>query len=403
MAQSAKPGVDLFDRQIKTHDGQMGVLAATAEVLKSLGTGHRICVLGGTSFHNDGSEKLTKELAEELNSQMKNQDVVFVTGGMAGVQQIFAENCDPSKLFNIVPIGEKSAFSRGKDVSIGENLDERKMVFGQIGHVYVTVEGGPGVAQEARDAFARGALLVPMVRSGGASAGKFEFPPQALLPPQGVDEMHWRNLESSDVCVTQTAQSAASIICSWLATTRQVDMADAFELNVFTLSGEKVSITTGPNMTIADLLSEVAKSFGMGVRSLRLAANDGVGHLDETKTVGHHGLTPGTVLTAVTVAKVKVRVHVYHARGGAPPHRGDYLIATEYRTFDFGKPLKDQLQLGKGNDPTYCVLTAPPDGKAPAKWSEEGPKLNVDQNPEDIFDSEGHIDLVALTPMIGVD
>lgn len=55
----------------------------------------------------------------------------------------------------------------------------RQEAFGLLGDVYITVEGGPGVAGEARAAVARGARVVPFVRTGGASGGMFDFPAEA--------------------------------------------------------------------------------------------------------------------------------------------------------------------------------------------------------------------------------
>jgi hypothetical protein len=60
---------------------------------------------GGTTPGKD-SEELVKDLAKKLDEKTRDSPVAFVTGGMAGVQNVFAESCgDGSKLWNLLPIG----------------------------------------------------------------------------------------------------------------------------------------------------------------------------------------------------------------------------------------------------------------------------------------------------------
>merc|ERR1712216_1043508 len=129
--------------------------------------------------------ELVKAVAAEF-AHLGNQ-VVFVTGGLAGVQRCFAENCgDGSRTWNLLPVGHQSSYSEGTDVHAGDDLCERRQVFGQLGDIYITIGGGPGSAQEARAADKRGAGIVPVVRSGGASSGMFDFPSRALRKPAFV-------------------------------------------------------------------------------------------------------------------------------------------------------------------------------------------------------------------------
>ncbi|CAK0857481.1 unnamed protein product [Prorocentrum cordatum] len=151
---------------------------------------HVVCVLGGTALQDDCSEALVQALARDLAAGL-GPEVAFVTGGLPGVQRVFADHCgDGSRLWNLLPRAESSGYAVGRDVHAGADLAERKEVFGQLGDVYVTVEGGPGVAQECRAAAARGAAIVPLMRSGGASAGMFEFPPEALQRPAFATQVH---------------------------------------------------------------------------------------------------------------------------------------------------------------------------------------------------------------------
>lgn len=79
--------------------------------------------------------------------------------------------------------GDARGYGVGEDVVAAANLEQRKAVYGEVGDVYVTFGGGGGVAQEAGAGFKRGATVIPLRRSGGASNGMFNFPADALLRP----------------------------------------------------------------------------------------------------------------------------------------------------------------------------------------------------------------------------
>jgi len=190
------------------------VVQAAESLASQIGPGIRICVLGGTAFRGPDSEALTAGLAAELDAAF-GEAAVFITGGMAGVQETFAKHCPNSRVFNLLQIGGSSGYGVGMDLEAGENLDERKKVFGQIGDIYITVEGGPGVAQEARDAFKRGAGIVPLMRTGGASEGQFGFPPEALKPPAFAEAAHWELLQRADVPVADSIAAAAHIVAGF--------------------------------------------------------------------------------------------------------------------------------------------------------------------------------------------
>ena len=63
-----------------------------------------------------------------------------------------------------------------------------------MGDVYLCLEGGPGVAEEASLAFARGARVVPLAFLGGAGSGAFGFPEAALEPPHWCSAADWERL-----------------------------------------------------------------------------------------------------------------------------------------------------------------------------------------------------------------
>jgi hypothetical protein len=139
-----------------------------------------VCILGSTVFSIQKDEGIVSGLASSLASF----PFTFITGGMPGVQETFAKNIgDPTRLFHLRPLGRGSGFEKGTDLFVGHDEDYKKAVLAAIGDIYITIEGGPGVAKEASAAFQRGALILPLISSGGASKGMFDFPANALTCP----------------------------------------------------------------------------------------------------------------------------------------------------------------------------------------------------------------------------
>lgn len=150
-----------------------------------------VCILGGTKLQDPLTEALVTVVAEQLARHFAAK-VVVLTGGMPGVQAAFAKGFGlSSSLFNLLPRGQSSDYGIGLDLACGADLDERMDIFAQLGHVYLSFEGGPGVAREARAAFERGAFVLPIASTGGASSGMFGFPPGALRKPACASEAQW--------------------------------------------------------------------------------------------------------------------------------------------------------------------------------------------------------------------
>lgn len=198
---------------------------SVSSVRQKLGRRARvICILGGTAFKEAENEELVRLMAQELGARFGERGAIFLTGGMKGVQEVFARHCgDGSCVHNLVPEGESSAFDVGKDIQAGKDLEQRKLIFGCVGDVYVTVEGGPGVAMEARTAFERGAAVLPLIRTGGASAGMFSFPPAALQKPPFATEEQWSELSDPTVPVTSTIVTLGRIMEKVLEDLRPFD------------------------------------------------------------------------------------------------------------------------------------------------------------------------------------
>eukprot|EP00401_Gymnodinium_catenatum_P078039 CAMPEP_0117507386 /NCGR_PEP_ID=MMETSP0784-20121206/26396_1 /TAXON_ID=39447 /ORGANISM="" /LENGTH=318 /DNA_ID=CAMNT_0005302887 /DNA_START=73 /DNA_END=1029 /DNA_ORIENTATION=- len=178
----------------------------------TMGDAPRVCVLGGTSFRHPDSEALVHAVSKGLATRLRSR-AAFVTGGMPGVQRTFAEACgDGVCVWNLLPEGEASGYCVGKDLRAGRNLEQRMEAFGRLGDIYISVEGGPGVAQEANAAVARGAYVVPLVRTGGASAGMFGFPAASIECPSWADSRQWELLQSTGAPIEETAEAVVDIV-----------------------------------------------------------------------------------------------------------------------------------------------------------------------------------------------
>jgi len=131
--------------------------------------------------------------------------VAVLTGGMPGSQELFAKNLLISMpLVHVLPYGQASAFRVGVGVEAGITEEIREVLLCLLGHVYITVEGGAAVARQAASAFDRGAFVVPLALTGGASSGLFGFPAGALQKPSYATEEQWACLmeKSPTSCLT---------------------------------------------------------------------------------------------------------------------------------------------------------------------------------------------------------
>eukprot|EP00927_Polykrikos_kofoidii_P016245 TRINITY_DN17321_c0_g1_i1.p1 TRINITY_DN17321_c0_g1~~TRINITY_DN17321_c0_g1_i1.p1 ORF type:complete len:1699 (-),score=318.54 TRINITY_DN17321_c0_g1_i1:1384-6480(-) len=218
-----KNKVNTIPQELPTSIPVESAPAAVARLREEIGGVSRICILGGTDFRGADTEELVVAVARALVSGLGGSWAAFITSGLPGVQKVFAEHCgDGSQVFNLVSHLATSGFRQGKDICVGDNIEQRREIIGLLGDVYITFEGGPGVAQEARAAFSRGAFVVPVVRTGGASAGAFDFPVGALQVPRFVERSRWEMLRDEHVPVADAAAVVAAIVADVVVWGRRV-------------------------------------------------------------------------------------------------------------------------------------------------------------------------------------
>eukprot|EP00438_Fugacium_kawagutii_P020903 Skav211794 [mRNA] locus=scaffold305:303170:303880:+ [translate_table: standard] len=171
-----------------------------------------ICLLGSTTFNDPNTEVRVIAIAKNFRERGLRNRANIVTGGMNGVQLTFAKHFQGKNLFQLLPEGQQSGFPHGQDISAGATHDERQELFGLIGDLYLSVEGGPGVAKEARLAVKNGACVIPLMSSGGASGGLFDFPKECFEKPSWAPLSAWKLLQKKEAAANEVAAAVAELM-----------------------------------------------------------------------------------------------------------------------------------------------------------------------------------------------
>lgn len=189
-----------------------------------------VCVLGSTELHSSVSEELVPALVQGLVRRLGSR-IALVTAGAPGVQRLFALSCGDGavQVWNVLPEGQSSDYGVGQDVHAGTVREQCDAVFARLGDVYITLEGGPGVAAEAKMAEEQGALVVPLARTGGASAGEFDFPAHVLRKPAAVEsQADWDMIRSMEVPLAKTVAATVSVVAEYVAQLEELPFGEAF-------------------------------------------------------------------------------------------------------------------------------------------------------------------------------
>lgn len=161
---------------------------AVLEIHRRLGPGLKIVVLGsqGSDF-----DELTEQVAVHLDRAFDR--ALFISSGLPGVQETVAKSCKASKVYTLTSDG---ILDGQKMVLLKVNCQDVQSLLASIGDIYITIEGGQDVAEQANAAFSRGAAVIPVICTGGASSGMFHFPAAALKKPDFVSKEHWSFITS---------------------------------------------------------------------------------------------------------------------------------------------------------------------------------------------------------------
>lgn len=168
-------------------------------------------MIGGSSFWHNESNETCSLIGISL---ARIDEVVLVTGGIAGVGEVvgnafFKERMALAKLcnlFHVLPVGS-SPSQHGKTIYAGTTMKERREILGHVSDIYIAVEGGEGTAHEASVALSRGAMVVPVGRSGG-------FAQELYLHgrPSWCSQMEWQILGAIESTPQEIAKAVSAII-----------------------------------------------------------------------------------------------------------------------------------------------------------------------------------------------
>ena len=200
---NAQPLNALFDQE------------ATA-LLAKLPARSALVVIGSTSFWHKESSATCSAIGRGL-AWISN--LVLVTGGMTGIGEgvgrSFFDACGKAarepEVFHILPRG-CDCWDYGVTLFAGSNMAERREVLARLSPLYLAIEGGPGTVHEGQVALGRGAVVIPVGRSGGY-AGKL-YP--TLHRPAFAPEQCWKVLGNPDATPTDVATAVYDVVIAYL-------------------------------------------------------------------------------------------------------------------------------------------------------------------------------------------
>ncbi|CAK9108539.1 Uncharacterized aarF domain-containing protein kinase At1g71810 [Durusdinium trenchii] len=143
--------------------------------------------------------------------------VVLLTGANAIVHEVIARSFwqaldGEAQVFHLAPRNYKCPFDFGKVLEAGADNLERRKILAQSAQVGISVEGGPGTAEEIAHARAAGIAVLPVARTGGASSTAHASGPK----PAHVEDAQWKLLADSSAPLEETANAVVEMVASML-------------------------------------------------------------------------------------------------------------------------------------------------------------------------------------------
>lgn len=177
--------------------------------------GLRVAILGSSSFHHPENRLTCQELGRAL---AEIPDFVLLTGGVRGVgetvgrafHQVFEVLGAPAHVFHVLPKGPHQ-WDYGPTLYIGTTMEHRREVLGRLAGCYIVIEGGPGTEHESEVALSRGALVIPVGRSGGHAAVLHARGPR----PATIVESTWVALGSTEASPTKIVDAVMKAVGTW--------------------------------------------------------------------------------------------------------------------------------------------------------------------------------------------
>ncbi|CAK9108919.1 Hypothetical protein SCF082_LOCUS50638 [Durusdinium trenchii] len=178
--------------------------------------GLRVALFGSTHFYGADSKDFCEVLGRKL-AERCGREVVLLTGANAIVHEVIARSFwqaldGEAQVFHLAPRNYKCPFDFGKVLEAGADNLERRKILAQSAQVGISVEGGPGTAEEIAHARAAGIAVLPVARTGGASSTAHASGPK----PAHVEDAQWKLLADSSAPLEETANAVVEMVASML-------------------------------------------------------------------------------------------------------------------------------------------------------------------------------------------
>jgi len=179
-----------------------------------------IAILGGPTY-----EETTADIVRELATQCQTlgHNVAFLTCGMPGVQELFTEHCAlPEQCWNVLAMTEKATYNKERVITVGQTAQDRDDIFVYLSHMCIVIEGAQRTAKMATAAQSRGAALIPLVVTGGASNNMYGL---EATKASTISAERWLKLQDMNLSLRpkEYVANVVSVIGNFLVHQRQRD------------------------------------------------------------------------------------------------------------------------------------------------------------------------------------
>eukprot|EP00932_Pfiesteria_piscicida_P020975 SRR837773.7775.p1 GENE.SRR837773.7775~~SRR837773.7775.p1 ORF type:complete len:412 (-),score=171.14 SRR837773.7775:46-1212(-) len=178
-------------------------------------------VIGEAAIETERTKAILYAIGGQLARDLKGR-VVFLTCGYGeeGVQAAFSEACqaaDPLAVYDLQPRGAQDPLSGTQMIVAGNDVDHMLQIYTQVCDVYITAEGADLVTEATMLCAYWGAVIIPLISTGGASCGEHHFPAGCLTAPPCVPEAEWAVLSEQDATPQTLAQGVSRIFGTLMA------------------------------------------------------------------------------------------------------------------------------------------------------------------------------------------
>lgn len=102
----------------------------------------------------------------------------------------------------------------GQTEYVGDSVAERDAVVARMFNYCILVEGGPSSARVAEEFVWNDKVVIPVMCTGGAAAGRFDGETSIIDMPAGVNNQDWNMLERRDVTADEIANAILHMLLS---------------------------------------------------------------------------------------------------------------------------------------------------------------------------------------------